>query len=180
MERKSLLDPTNSSDGQFEEINLEEGAADGSKAFRAPAGKVDLESLRRTPVWNVVVNSVTYMASASQPFPSFLSTRSPSRPPAGRTNRTSPRMCENLGSHTRLSNTQPAHPSRTERVLSHGLSGGGGGGLQRRCPCQRPWRSRGGGGASSCSSTAAASHTTREGCWATSACRCVCEPVMPA
>lgn len=69
MECKSLLDPTNSFDGQFEEINLEGGAADGSKTLRPPASKVDLESLRRTPVWNVVVNSVTYMASASQPLP---------------------------------------------------------------------------------------------------------------
>lgn len=60
MERAGLLDPTGS--GGLEDINLEEG--DSSKAFRTPASKVDLESLRRTPVWNVVVNSVTYMASA--------------------------------------------------------------------------------------------------------------------
>jgi hypothetical protein len=113
MERKSLLDPTNSSDGQFEEINLEEGAADGSKAFRAPAGKVDLESLRRTPVWNVVVNSVTYMASASQPFPSFLSTRSPSRPPAGRTKpHLSAHVRESGFTHTPLKHT--TSPSVTD------------------------------------------------------------------
>jgi hypothetical protein len=83
MERKSLLDPTNSSDGQFEEINLEEGAADGSKALRPPASKVDLESLRRTPVWNVVVNSVTYMASASH-NPPLVPLHPPALPAARR------------------------------------------------------------------------------------------------